>query len=296
MAKRFKSIEIRGWLNNATYASWFNRLYSVAISVFKWNNLPETIDPRFLEIVLFWQGFGVWFTDEIMGQLFLPMATCSNFDVYGYPRERQAVSYDYTSRMLTPADSVLMYDNSSRMPIAATIKLFAQRLYQLDGAIDVNCSAQKTPVIILCDKQEQLSLENLYMQYEGNMPVVFGSKNLNLDGFKVLKTDAPFVADRMQVIKRQLLEEVLTILGVEANTNDKAERLVSNEITSNMGSTEALRLNRLKSRQLAAERINRIFGTNISVEFDSNLQLAQIMNGDRTDSGNEPDDGGGNNG
>lgn len=128
------------------------------------------------------------------------------------------------------------------------------------------------------------------------MPVVFGSKNLNLDGFKVLKTDAPFVADRMQVIKRQLLEEVLTILGVEANTNDKAERLVSNEITSNMGSTEALRLNRLKSRQLAAERINRIFDTNISVEFDSNLQLAQIMNGASTEPENEPDDGGASNG
>lgn len=100
----------------------------------------------------------------------------------------------------------------------------------------------------------------------------------------------------MQVIKRQLLEEVLTILGVEANTNDKAERLVSNEITSNMGSTEALRLNRLKSRQLAAERINRIFGTNISVEFNSNLQLAQIMNGGNTEPGDEPDDGGDNNG
>lgn len=96
MSKKYKSLEVRAWLNNATYANWFNRLYAIAISVFKWSGLPDTVDARFLENVLFWRGFGVFFKDEVMQEVFLPMATASDLDIYGYPIMRQAVSYNYT--------------------------------------------------------------------------------------------------------------------------------------------------------------------------------------------------------
>ena len=66
---------------------------------------------------------------------------------------------------------------------------------------------------------------------------------------------------------------------MEANTNDKAERLVSNEITSNMGGIESMRLNRLTSRQQAVEKINAMFGLNVEVRFNSSLQLSQLMDG-----------------
>lgn len=281
MAKSYKSIERQGWLNNATWSSWFNRLYAIAMSVFKWEGLPATVDERFMEMVLFWRGNGLYFSDEIMGQLFLPMATASDLDVYGYPKLRQAVSYNYTSDFKDASNSVVVYDNYSRYPVAATVKMYATRLYNLDMTIDVNVRAQKTPVLILCDNKSRLTLQNVYQQYDGNMPVIYGSKALfDSSAFQVLKTDAPYHGSEFQALKRQLLEECLCYLGVEANTNEKSERLVSNEIVSNMGSTEALRLNRLKARRQAAEEINRIFGTNISVDFDSKLTLAMLMNGE----------------
>ena len=34
--------------NNFTYAQYYNRLTELAISMFQWNNLPETVDPRLL--------------------------------------------------------------------------------------------------------------------------------------------------------------------------------------------------------------------------------------------------------
>lgn len=279
MAKKYKSIEIQGWINNQTFSAWFNRLYSMALSTFEWTGLPPTVDRRYLEMILFWRGLGVFFRDEIMGDLFLPMATASQLDIYGYPMERQAISYNYTSRMLNNTDSVLIYDNLARAPMAQTMRMYAMRLWQLDCAIDVNANAQKTPVLILCDNKERLSLENIYQQYNGNMPVIFGSKGLDPSAFVVLKTDAPFHGQELQALKRQIMEEALTYLGIEANTNDKAERLVSNEITSNMGGIESMRLNRLTSRQQAAERINRIFGLNVEVRFNSSLQLSQLMDG-----------------
>lgn len=288
--KKYNSLETRAWINNATYGAWFNRLYAVAISVFKWNGLPETVDPVFLEKVLFWRGFGVYFADEILGQLFLPMATASDLDVYGYPKDRQAVSYNYTSRFLSDADSVLVYDNYAAYSMAVMAKMYAVRLYDLDVAIDVNCKAQKTPILVTCDQKELLSLQNIYMQYDGNQPVIYATKAFNPEGVAVLKTDAPFNAPGLQQLKRQLFEEALVFLGVEANTNEKAERLVSSEIDSNLGATEAFRLNRLKRRQQAAERISKMFGVNVSVEFDSSLRLSVLMNG-VDDNGAVYDDG-----
>ena len=279
MAKKYKSIEIQGWINNQTFSAWFNRLYSMALSTFEWTGLPSTVDPRFLEMVLFWRGFGVYFADEVMGQLFLPMATASQLDIYGYPILRQAVSYNYTSKFLSNEDSVLIYDNLARAPLAQTMRMYAMRLWQIDCAIDVNANAQKTPVLSLCDTKERLSLENLYQQYNGNMPVIFGSKGLDPSSFTVLKTEAPFHGQELQALKRQIMEEALTYLGIEANTNDKAERLVSNEITSNMGGIESMRLNRLTSRQQAVEKINKMFGLNVEVRFNSSLQLSQLMDG-----------------
>lgn len=279
MSKKYKSLEVRAWLNNATYANWFNRLYAIAISVFKWSGLPDTVDARFLENVLFWRGFGVFFKDEVMEEIFLPMATASDLDIYGYPIMRQAVSYNYTSRMLSPDDSVIIYDNYARNPVCHSVRMYAERLYNLDTSMDVNITAQKTPLLINCDDKERLSMENLFMKYDGNIPVIYGSKGMSANPISVISTNAPFVADKLQTLKRQLLEESLTLLGVEANTNEKAERLVTGEITSNMGATEALRLNRLNARKQAAEKINKIFGLNVDVEFNSGLTLAQIMGG-----------------
>lgn len=277
--RKYDALETRAWINNATYGAWFNRLYSVAISVFKWNGLPDTVDPVFLEKVLFWRGFGIYFADEVLGQLFLPMATASDLDVYGYPKDRQAVSYNYTSRFLDNNDSVLVYDNYANYSMAAMAKMYAVRLYDLDVSIDVNCKAQKTPILVTCDQKELLSLQNIYMKYDGNQPVIYATKSFNPEGLNVLKTDAPFNAPGLQQLKRQLFEEALVFLGVEANTNEKAERLISNEIDSNLGATEAFRLNRLKRRQQAAERISEMFGIDVNVEFDSSLRLNQLMNG-----------------
>ena len=109
--------------------------------------------------------------------------------------------------------------------------------------------------------------------------MLFRSKSLNSVDFRVLKTDAPFLADRLQILKRQLFNEVCIYLGVEASTNEKAERLVTPEVDSNMGAVEAMRLARLEARRWGAQQINAVFGTNISVSFNSALRLNQLMEG-----------------
>lgn len=265
--RRWESAE----LNVKTYEDYYSRLKELALNVFEWQGLPPTVDERFLEMSLFDYGFCLYFDDEIIGNLALTCTIGGQLDVYRIPVIRRAYAQNGYNKLLTSKDSVLIFNNYLHTPTSLTIELFARRLYEIERAIDVNVKGQKTPKLILSTEQQRLTMQNLYMQYDGNEPFIFGDKNMDIDGVKTLDTTAPFVADKLQVLKHQIWNEALTFCGIENSNADKKERLVSDEVGSNYGNIEAQRNVMLNARRQAVEKINRMFGTNISVNFRSNL-------------------------
>lgn len=275
-------------LNNRTYYQYVDRLTELAISRIMWHDLPDTVDERYLELHLFADGQMIYFNDEVIGNLCLNCTMSGRFDVYGYPILRRAYSaYNNYKKMLKPDNSVIIFNNLMRTNSILDVKMFALRLYNLDRTIDINVNAQKTPVLILCDENERLTMKNLYKQWEGNEPVIFGDKNLNVKGVQVLKTDAPFVADKLYELKCNIWNEALTYLGISNVTVNKKERLITDEVERNQGGVLANRFPYLNPREKAVIEINKMFGTNISVEFredwsgfDLSLPDAKVEVGD----------------
>ena len=271
MSKSKKTRWASAELNNKTYIDYYNRLMELALNVFEWKNLPDTVDERFLELALYEHGYCVYFNDEFVGDLALTCTIGGQLDVYRVPILRRAYAQNGYNKLLTSKDSVLIFNNYLHTPTSLTIELFARRLYEIERTIDVNVKAQKTPNLILSSEQQRLTMQNLYMQYDGNEPFIFGDKNMDIDGIKSLKTDAPFVADKLQILKHQIWNEALTFCGIENSNADKKERLVSDEVGSNYGNIEAQRNVMLNARRQAVKKINKMFGTNIEVGFRSNL-------------------------
>ena len=199
-----------GNMNNATYAQYYRRLTELSISMFRWENLPETVDPRFMELALFSQGQAVFFEDEEMGFLCLQNLSQGDFDVYRVPKRRRAFAANGYQVELNESNSVIIYNNYLRTPNIFDIKYYADRLYQYDRIIDININAQKTPILIKADKNEALTMQNVYQKYDGNQPVIFGKKALSDDSMTVLKTDAPWVADKIYDLKAKIWNEALT--------------------------------------------------------------------------------------
>lgn len=272
--RRWQSAE----LNNKTYIDYYNRLMELALNVFEWENLPPSVDERFLELTLYEKGYCLYFNDEIIGNLALTCTIGGQLDVYRIPVLRRAYAVNGYNKMCSTKDSVLIFNNYLHTPTQLTIELFARRLYEIERAIDVNVKAQKTPTLILSSEQQRLTMKNLYMQYDGNEPFIFGDKNMDIEGIKSLKTDAPFVADKLENLKHQIWNEALTFCGIENSNQDKKERLVSDEVGSNYGNIEAQRNVMLNARKQAVKKINAMFGTNIDVHFRSNL--ATMVNAD----------------
>lgn len=258
-------------INNQTYIDYYQRLMEFAINMFEWRNLPPTVDERFLELTLYEKGYCLYFNDEVVGNLALTCTIGGMLDVYRIPTERRAFAVNGYNKICTSQDSVLIFNNYLHTPTILTIELFARRLYEIERTIDVNVKAQKTPTLVLASEQQRLTMINLYMQYDGNEPFIFGDKDMEFDGIKCLKTDAPYVADKLQVLKHQIWNEALTFCGIENSNQDKKERLVADEVGSNYGNIEAQRNVMLNARRQAADKINRMFGTNIEVRFRSSL-------------------------
>ena len=267
-------------LNRNTFNDYFNRLFELAINMFKWENLPETVDERFLELALCEKGYCLYFNDDIMGNLALTCMIGGELDVYRIPTRRIAFAVNGYQAERTNKDSVLIFNNYLHTPTMQTISLYAERLTAIERAIDVNVNAQKTPIAILTDEKQKRTVEEIYRKYEGNAPVIIGAKNLDLDSVKALTTGAPYVADKLNILKRQIWNEALTFFGIENANTEKRERLVSDEITSNLGGVQAQRYVMLNAREQAADKINRMFGTNISVKFRQDILGLEGVNAD----------------
>lgn len=254
-------------LNVLTYKDYFDRLHELSINMFRWNNLPETIDERYLELILSEYGMAVFFQDDVLGYLTLTCAIGGTLNVYRIPTERRAYATNGYQKPLTENDSVLIFNNYLHTPSMSTLALYAMRLTEIERTIDVNVRGQKTPVAILCDESQLLTMKNVYKKYEGNEPIIMGAKNLDLKTVTSINTVAPYVADKLNILKRQVWNEALTFCGIENNTSDKKERLVSEEVLSSLGAVEAQRNVMLNAREQACKQINSMFGLNVSVEF-----------------------------
>lgn len=270
-------------MNNATFRQYYDRLVELSISMFEWTNLPDTIDPRFLELTLFADGNAVFFKDEEIGFLALQNIIAGPLDVYRIPIHRRAFSVNGYSKDLNNKDSVIIWNNALHKNSMLDVQMFARRLYNLDRAVDVNANAQKTPILIVCEESQRLTFENLYKEYQGNAPVIKGDKGLNPDAFKVLKTDAPFVADKLYQLKVQVWNEALTFLGISNINVTKKERLITDEVTRNLGAIIANRYSRLNARREACEQINRMFGLDIWCDYREDYQEVVAVENETTD-------------
>lgn len=254
-------------LNNFTYRQYYNRLVELAVSMFEWENVPDSIDTRFLELALFTDGKAVFFKDEVLGYLGLRCMAAGTWDVYNVPRVRTAYASNSYQKQLTEEDSIIIFNNQLRTNSILDVEMFAMRLYNIDRAIDVNVNAQKTPILVACDETERLTLLNLYKQYDGNEPVIFGTSAIRPDSLKAISTDAPYVADKLYGIKTQYWNEALTYLGISNVNFQKKERMVSDEVVRMMGGVIANRYSRLNARKKACEEINKMFGLNMDVRY-----------------------------
>lgn len=262
-------------MNDLVYIDYYTRLKEYAINTFQWVNLPDTVDARYMELMLCERGKVCFFQDELVGFMALPVNEYGNLNVYNYPTEHQIYAVNGYNKNRNIENSVTIYNNYLRLPTVLTLSLYAERLSKIQRAIDVNIGACKTPYIIVATENQRLALENAFKQIDENKPALFFTNEMNLDNIKALDLKTPYVSDKLTLLKHDVWNEAMTFLGIENSNTDKKERMITDEVNSNDGQIEASRFNMLDARLEACDKINKMFGLNISCKFrNDNVQKA----------------------
>ena len=256
--------------NTESYMFYYYRILELALTRFKYDNVPIGIDTRFLELTLFDYGSAILFySDDMQMYLGLQSASAGELNVYGLPKSRTAVAINGANNFtgLNESNSVLIFNNALHTPSSEIALHYAMLLWDIDRTIAVNARAQKTPVLITCDENSRLTMKNVYQQYDGNSPVIFGTNKLKLDDLRVLNTGAPYLCDKLTDLKNSIWNECLTVLGISNITISKRERMIVDEVQRSQGGVLASRQAALTERKKACDQFNKIFGTNMTVEF-----------------------------
>ena len=283
-----KENEMSMLTNNATYIDYLNRLRLLATSLFTWENLDEVAGfgaSRFLEQSLFDNGRACFVKDDELGFMVLKVNPSDKLNIYNLPTRVMAWSIGY-EKNYDFDDVVYIMNNELQLPTSQTINLIAYRLYETERTIDTNLIAQKTPILIEGDTKTILTLKNVYMQYSGNTPFIFGNKQFDISNkLNVLKTDAPYLIDKLTIHKHELWNEALTYLGIDNANTDKKERLITDEVESNNDLINFYLNCFYKTRKQACELINEKFlkDSDVKISISLNKDIADLLNVNKDD-------------
>lgn len=253
-------------LNTMTFKTIYTRLKNLSLNVFEWQGLPDGLKPEYIEKVLYSFGQALFFKDPAMSYMCLQCASDSSLNVYNEPVYFRAIGNNY-NQQYNIDNSVWIKNNLGLISTHDYIMLYANQLYEIQRSIDVNIKSQKTPYILTCTDKDLLSLKNVYAQIDGNVPVIYADKGLNLNSIQMIETPAVFVADKLALYRHEVMDDILSFLGINNSNTQKKERLITDEVNSN---NEFIIMNvdfMLEERLKACEAINKMFGLSVSVDL-----------------------------
>lgn len=299
-------------LNNFTFIDFFDRLKRVATSIFKWKNLPETMNERWLELCLFYKGMAGILKHDDYGIINTEASWSGNIDIYGLPTlvycystsffSEQRVRYDgkvsieelskiYGIQNDKLKEAILVMNNIDMQPTFIAMELFAYRLYKVQRTIDINLDLIKKPFIIGCNEQDKLSMQKFMMDVENNQNMIFATADFDpSNSIKIFDLNVNNHIEELENEKRAILSEALTTLGVNSILVDKAERLISDEGKKD---NEFINYNLQyywKQRKEACEQFNKLFKPEKEIEVVLNSDINNIIKQEFTDYKSQIDD------
>lgn len=292
---------------NDLYRMYHNTLTELCANRFKWENLPEEIDPRFLEMTLFRNALSVFYFDNRYDRFMaLRGASAGAWNMYDNPTGFQVVGNAFIGRYVPASACVPIWANYTRRPDTDIVAIYARKLANLDLTIEINTDNARRGKVFAVPENQKLSAQNYVDQINRGEPIIFVNKNAYdpTDG-SLTALDLGIHPDHiinLDVEFARIWGRVMSLLGIDNSNQDKRERLVAAEVQANDGQVENMRRVSLNAREQAVDDINLKYGLDVGVSFHVDGERGQktdeVIDGelmdDEQDNDNEERELGGN--
>lgn len=260
-----KRANLTDLLNDLTFRCLYNKYKLIAVNAFEWSGLPDGIEERHIEKVLFSEGKAVFFRAPQMGYMCLKCDTDGHVNIYGDPTAYRAQGEGYTLR-LDADDCVIIENNKLQFATKPFVMHYVSKMAEAERTADVNLKACKTPIVFACDDLNIMSFKRIFQQVDGNTPAIFADKGLNTGDIKAFQTGVKFLGKDLNDYIAAVEGKLLTFLGVNNSPVEKRERLITDEANANNQLIDSFAQLQLEARQRACKAINEKYGLSISVK------------------------------
>ena len=146
----------------STYLSYRNKMLTLAMNVFQYENMNPFIDMSYVNKNLVLRGSIAFFKDEVMGLIALPYTVVGKLDIYGRPTAIKPLpKFGAYNRVLKRGEFVIMYDNDSKLPIWPSITQSCERISLIKRVLDINVKQQATPRYWKTTEENQKTINNI---------------------------------------------------------------------------------------------------------------------------------------
>ena len=257
---------------------WFHyyvrKFVNLALARIHYENLPEEIPPVMLESYLLWNGLAVLAKNETINMYgAFGVNLVGEPDIYGIPIERIAYGQNGAYfKYLSKGDSVLMWARPFAVPEILDIYQHAKLLAESKVTQRMNLVQQRTPVILYGKNQTRLTLDNIMQKIVHGIPFVKAQNDFKkeIDASAIDLKITPQYTE-LSTFQMKEIADCLAGLGIECTGIEKPERMVSSETSYNNGEIEATRKSILDCRKRAINSFNKMFGTNVQVDWNSDM-------------------------
>ena len=247
--------------NERLYQYYVNIITQMAMSRFRWLNLPPTCDERFLEWILCLQGVAtIAFPKKQKGTFYSTQAVQQGvLNIYQNPTKWISYGNNGWQFFCDNSNGVIIYDNISRFPIMEGIELYANELTHIRMTKQINRMHQQTPWILKGPQEKRQDMVNMFKQVAGGEPAIIGTDGMSAIEIDTLDTQVPYLGHDLSEDEEATWKQIYTMLGL-ANVPFKAERQTEDEIMAQKSPTNLILLASLEERRRAARKLNERFG------------------------------------
>ena len=249
-----------------------NYMLAKTVSMFEWENLPETIPYKELEKLLQVNGFA--FITKVNGELYAFNGGLGGVpDVYGNPTKIviSNPSLNFNETLDLKKDGVLIINDDFQLGLIPLFNRYNTFLIENDINMMMYGYNSRTQKLISAsdDKTKQSAQLAVRKAIDGDIEVI--GESVIFDGIKVHSganasgVSITNLTEFHQYIKASLYNEI----GLSANFNMKRERLTAGEIEVGDDSNYPFVYNMLKCRVKAMEQLNEMYNLKINVDFGS---------------------------
>lgn len=183
----------------------------------------------------------------------------------------------------------LQYDYQGVSPI---LQRFSTLLAMCDSAISVNLMNSKVAFIGFVDDAAQAkTMQKMYDEISSGNPAVFPRKSqVNNENFMFNNVRNSFIADDVMLVRRKIVNDFLSDIGINNANLDKRERLNEQEVNANNEEVRFNVLNWLDSIQEGLDVANKLYSLNLKImlrEVTSETAVTDTVNEVKPDEFNE---------